>query len=379
MLEDHSDALPQADRGSPAPSGRRAGCRRGRLVEPVQCAQQRRLARPRRADHRGGGAGGHVDIHAAQHRIRPDRQVNVGCAQRHRLNCCRGGRPRPLCQRLQLNQNATDGPSAAPDGLSTPRRTSSVSMIRPITSARSTQAARAVSGSRRAMRGDLRLVERQHLVVVVEVGRPECPRNEGLRRADRRLQPRPRVFVVDDLTESPGRLLEGARLFAAAHDVDQRAELFEELRVGVGGGTGRRDAIEKAVELVVFAHDGLVEALHVGAAVVLRRQDAVVLELYHSLLDRHAGQPEFMRDLVAVDPIPRAQFARQYQVDDMRDHEVFFLDPILLGHGGDSLSRHIGVRELFRRFSFHSIAGGRASGTTPRPASGRSRVRLCRR
>ena len=138
----------------------------------------------------------------------------------------------------------------------------------------------------------------------------------------------------------------------------------------MASAAARADAmpIEKAVELVVFAHDGLVEALDVGAAVVLRGQDAVVFELDHGLLDRHAGQPEFLGDLVAVDPIPRAQFARQHQVDDMRDHEVFFLDPILLGHGGDSFSRRLGVRELLRRFSFHSIADGRASGTTPRPA-----------
>jgi hypothetical protein len=42
-----------------------------------------------------------------------------------------------------------------------------------------------------------------------------------------------------------------------------------------------------------------------------------MLELDYSLLDRHAAEPELLRDLVAIDPIPRAKFAGQYQVDDM--------------------------------------------------------------
>ena len=36
-----------------------------------------------------------------------------------------------------------------------------------------------------------------------------------------------------------------------------------------------------------------------------------MLELDYSLLDRHTAEPEFLRDLVAVDPIPRVKFARQ--------------------------------------------------------------------
>ncbi len=36
-----------------------------------------------------------------------------------------------------------------------------------------------------------------------------------------------------------------------------------------------------------------------------------MLELDYSLLDGHTAESEFLRDLVAVDPIPRAKFARQ--------------------------------------------------------------------
>ena len=46
-----------------------------------------------------------------------------------------------------LNQNATDGCLARLDGLNTPRRTSSATMIRPIASDRPAHAARAPSGS----------------------------------------------------------------------------------------------------------------------------------------------------------------------------------------------------------------------------------------
>src|SRR4029077_17726443 len=74
--------------------------------------------------------------------------------------------------------------------------------------------------------------------------------------------------------------------------------------------------------------------------------DAVMLQLNHSLLDWHAAEPELLRDLVSIDPIARAKFARQYQVDDMRDHKVFLFDPILLGHGAASIahSRRRGSR-----------------------------------
>jgi len=36
-----------------------------------------------------------------------------------------------------------------------------------------------------------------------------------------------------------------------------------------------------------------------------------MLELDYSLLDGHTAESEFLRDLVAVDPIPRVKFARQ--------------------------------------------------------------------
>ena len=62
---------------------------------------------------------------------------------------------------------------------------------------------------------------------------------------------------------------------------------------------------------MVFPHDGLVESFDVRAAVILRGQNAVMLELDYSLLDRHTAESEFLRDLVAVDPIPRVKFARQ--------------------------------------------------------------------
>ena len=82
--------------------------------------------------------------------------------------------------------------------------------------------------------------------------------------------------------------------------------------------------------------DGLVEALDERAAVIAGGQDAVVLELDDSFLDRHPAQAELVGDLVAVDPIPRAQLAGQHQVDDVRNNLVLFFNPIPLGHGGDS-------------------------------------------
>ena len=60
-----------------------------------------------------------------------------------------------------------------------------------------------------------------------------------------------------------------------------------------------------------------------------------MFELDHRLLDRHAAEAEFLGDLVAVDPIPGAQLAGQYQVDHVRDHLVLFFDPVFLGHGAE--------------------------------------------
>ena len=90
------------------------------------------------------------------------------------------------------------------------------------------------------------------------------------------------------------------------------------------------------MQLVVLEDDGLVEALDERAAVVAGGQDAVVLELNDGFLNRHPAQAELVGDLVAVDPIPRAQLASQHQVDDVRDNLVLFFDPIPLGHSGDS-------------------------------------------
>jgi len=87
--------------------------------------------------------------------------------------------------------------------------------------------------------------------------------------------------------------------------------LVEDSRNAIDRGARRRDAAQHPVHLVVFPHDGLVESFDVRTAVISRGQDAVMLELDYSLLDRHTAEPEFLRDLVAVDPIPRAKFARQ--------------------------------------------------------------------
>ena len=125
---------------------------------------------------------------------------------------------------------------------------------------------------------------------------------------------------------------------------------------------------------MVFAHDVLVEPFDVRTPVVLGRQNPVVLELHDGLLNRDSAEPEFVRDLVAVQPVSRPELAGQYQVDDVRDHEVFFLDPILLGHGGDSLSRRTPASEPLRRFGVTQY-GDRASGTAFRRASGHNPAR----
>ena len=66
---------------------------------------------------------------------------------------------------------------------------------------------------------------------------------------------------------------------------------------------------------MVFADRGLVEALDVGTTVVSGGQDAVVLELDHSLLHRHPAQAELMRNLVAVQAISRPEFSGQDHID----------------------------------------------------------------
>jgi hypothetical protein len=43
-----------------------------------------------------------------------------------------------------------------------------------------------------------------------------------------------------------------------------------------------------------------------------------------------------MGDLIAVDPIARAELSSKHQVDDVRNNLVLFFDSIPLGHSGDS-------------------------------------------
>ncbi len=104
------------------------------------------------------------------------------------------------------------------------------------------------------------------------------------------MQSRACVFVVDDAAKLRRRLLKRAGLFAAAHDLEQRIERVEDSRQPVDRGAGRRNAAQQPVQLVVFTHDGLVEPFDVRAAVILRGQDAVMLELDHRLLYRHAAE-----------------------------------------------------------------------------------------
>jgi hypothetical protein len=109
--------------------------------------------------------------------------------------------------------------------------------------------------------------------------------------------------------------------------------LHEDPRGGVGGRAGRGDAVQDAVQLVVFPHGGFVETLDERAAVIAGGQDAVVFELAQGFLDRHAAQAKVLGDAIAVDPIAGAQLSRHHQVDDVRDDLVLLFDPVSLGHG----------------------------------------------
>ncbi len=102
--------------------------------------------------------------------------------------------------------------------------------------------------------------------------------------------------------------------------------------VGLDCAASRGDAVENSVQLVVLGHGGLVEPGDECAAVVSRRQDAVVLELNHGLLDRDAAQPEVTDNLVAVDAVPGPQLARHHQIDDVGDNLILLLDPVVFGH-----------------------------------------------
>ncbi len=246
-------------------------------------------------------------------------------------------------------------------------------MIRPITSERPTQAARAAPGSCASDRGGLGVVERQQFVVAVQVRRPEGARHERLGGPDRGPQSRPGVLVVDRLAVAP-RVRRGtpASPCAACNASSVVAARRRTFGLRIGGGACRRDAVQHPVELVVLADHAFVEALDEGTAVIARREHAVVLELDHRLLDGHPTDAELLGDLVAVQPISGAQLPRQDQVHDVRDDQVLLFDPVLLGHAAVSFSR----RSVYGSCSAASVRRGRrATGTALRRRSGRSRGR----
>ena len=59
---------------------------------------------------------------------------------------------------------------------------------------------------------------------------------------------------------------------------------------------------------------------------------AVVFELDQRLLNRDATDSQAHRDLVAVDAVAAAQLPGQHQVEDVRNNQVFFFDPVFLRH-----------------------------------------------
>jgi hypothetical protein len=61
-----------------------------------------------------------------------------------------------------------------------------------------------------------------------------------------------------------------------------------------------------------------------------------VFELDDRFLNRDATQSELVRDLIAIDPIPRPQLASQHQVDDVGNNLVLLFYSIPLRHCGDS-------------------------------------------
>lgn len=88
-------------------------------------------------------------------------------------------------------------------------------------------------------------------------------------------------------------------------------ELAQDPRRGVGGCAGRGNAVEQAVEFVMFQDGGDVEPLDERAAVIASRHNAVVFELNQRLLDGNPADPQAVRDFIAVDAVPAAQFAGQ--------------------------------------------------------------------
>lgn len=81
--------------------------------------------------------------------------------------------------------------------------------------------------------------------------------------------------------------------------------------MGLAGCAGRGNAVEQAVEFVMFQDGGDVEPLDERAAVIASRHNAVVFELNQRLLDGNPADPQAVRDFIAVDAVPAAQFAGQ--------------------------------------------------------------------
>lgn len=83
---------------------------------------------------------------------------------------------------------------------------------------------------------------------------------------------------------------------------------------------------------MVLEDGGFIESLDKGAAVVPGGHNAVVLELDQCLLNGDPADSQAQRNFVAVDAVPAAQLAGQQQVEDVRNNQVLFLDPVFLRH-----------------------------------------------
>src|SRR6202012_954713 len=103
-------------------------------------------------------------------------------------------------------------------------------------------------------------------------------RDQVLRGPDRRVQAWTRVFVVDGPPVFRGSFGKAPRFFGRAQRTHEAVELSEDSGCRVGGGTGRGNSIQQAVEFVVLENGGLVESLDECAPVITRRHDAVVFE-----------------------------------------------------------------------------------------------------
>ena len=99
---------------------------------------------------------------------------------------------------------------------------------------------------------------------------------------------------------------------------------------------------EQPVELVVLEDGGFIEPLDKGAAVVTGGHNAVVFELDQCLLNGDPADSQAHRDFIAIDAIPAAQLAGQQQVEDVRNNQVLFFDPVFFRHRfAESLSHPV--------------------------------------